>query len=403
MDLELQTPKKEPRTPSAQKSSKGTGNEDWIRDSRSFLERHMSYAAPTAIMTETPSRSARMDGDPSSSRAKGKGKARVVDPPSPPSLRSKPRDTVDFQVDADRAEMARDLADPDFGGPSSLTRKRRAVAPADPSPSAKRAKQQRHRHIAYENCQADARKDRDKHLARIQENWNAPREEWMSESMMPSKKIKQGKHKGRRQPLDTKDWNSRLLAELSYLSGVTKDKPTEAYKALQEAVSRKDRFGGGPQLLESDVQYAIRACENTKPTVPMAATIDPVTGDADEISADDILNDATADVDIEAGLQFPSPRSPTFVGDDHIVKQEPQPQAANKVREAACDVAWDGYDDEMDKLEELKLIEEQKLAVVELKAAQYARSVQRRRVRELARRHGKTKDDAILLRPEEDV
>ena len=399
-DLDPETPKLDSRTRMAQgSSSKSSKNKDWTGNSRGVHEKHVSYVVPTAPMVETPSKAARVNKDSTHSKPKGKGKERAVDLPPPASLRSKRRDEADFQDEADRAEKARDLADPDFGEPSTKTRKRRAVSHVDVPQPTKRARQHRSRHRAYDECKDQTKEERDRHIERIVRNWNAPREQLIPQSMVPTKKITKGKDKGKRQPRDTKDWNGRLLAELSYLSGITKDNPEAAYKALQDAISRTNRFGGGPQLLEDDVKYATLKCQEANSKNPRSEAVDYDTG---EVQANDVQTHAPTDEDTAASAQLPSPRSPTFAGHDRPVKLEAPSRALPIGSEASVEHGWDGYDDQMDKLLELKLEAEENEARAAAKRAERERVQERRRLCELMRQHGKSKDDAILLRTQGD-
>ena len=405
MNEQLRTPRKESKTASAQPSHGAAGHGDWIRKSRDFIEKHISYGAPTAQMIETLSRDNTSTNQKVSPKGRDKGKGRARDLPSPPNLRSKGREEADFQAEADHIEMVRDQEDPDFGfdGPSITPRKRRAAAQVGPSPPRKRAKQPRSRHIPYESCKGQSRKDRDRYVARIRENLPGSVEQWMPKSAWPTKSIKIAKGKEERRPIeDPKDWNGRLLEELAYLAGVMKNKPADVHKALQDAVARKDRMSGVRlELLEDDVQYAIKKCERAQPSTVSAAQTNAITGGPEETRTADIPNEMVADMNFQAERPLPPPRSPTFAGDDYVVKQESRPNLASSSRRVQSHGGWEGYDEGRERLEELKLVEEVKKAEAEAKAAKLARFVQQRRHRELARQHGHNQGDAILLRSSE--
>lgn len=390
----LRAPRIVPKATAAHLPSEPIGDGDWIRVSEESLAKHMSFVVPTARMVETPPRNATSINKRTPSKAKDKGKGKALDQPSPLNVRHKGKDPMDFQAEVDRTEMARDRADPDFdfAGPSTTPRKRRLGARTDPSPPTKKAKL-RTRHIAYENCKSeDARRDRDRFIARIHENWKIPAQQWMPKSMVPSRKTNMRKGKYQLEGLDPRDWNGRLLAELSYFSGVTKNNHARAYKALQDSVSRKGRGAAGPQLLEPDVQYATQICEEANANDPLVAPANLVAEVAEEIGTGDTVNQATADLDLDDRARIPPPRSPTFVADDVVVKPEPRLKGGRHVESRG---GWDGYDDEVEKLEELTLIADEM-------TAKRARFQQMRRLRELARQHGKSREDAILLRSHED-
>lgn len=395
-------------TPRAQssKTTKGVGDlRNYVQTTKPF-----AYRAPIAKMTATPPK------DPSSafktptSNRSNKGKGRALEP-SPPVLRSniaKAKEAVDYQAEADAIEEARDLADPDFRVTQDsdaviIPRKRRRESQAHPSPPSTKAKQLRQRNRLYAKCSDQTKNARDKHIARIQENWGLTPDRWMPVSIMPSTTKKVRGKKAKRQPLlDPRDWNSMLLVELAYLSNSTKNRPDEAFKALQDAVSAKNRGRGGPGLLPTDVQRAIRRLGSTtagtaRPRITPPAN--PAAAPAN-LSAEQLLSETTAGMDQEElPPQLPSPRSPTF-GREVVIKQESRP--VPPVRPSSSDEGgWDGYDAELDKFEELDLQWKEEQAGLAVARVELARFLQRKRLRELTRQHGRNRRDAILLRAEE--
>ena len=175
------------------------------------------------------------------------------------------------------------------------------------------------------------------------------------------------------------------------MSKVTSNNHERAHAAFRDAIQRKGRGPAGSQLLASDVEYAIEICKEANATDPPAAPADVVAEDAEEIRVEDLLNEATADMGLDDTTRIPPPRSPTFSADDEVVKQKLRPKSTHAVISGG---GW-CYDDEVERLEELKLIQE-------AKAAELAHFQQKRRLRELARQHGKSKGDAITLRSHED-
>ena len=303
---------------------------------------------------------------------------------SPPRLRSKGKETQDFQAEVDRTEMARDQADPDYRLSQSTPKKRRATTDISP----KSAKRRSRGHIPYDKCKdSGSRNERDRHLARIRENWGPDTEQWMPRSVWPYKVARVSGRKSRRQPVENSlDWNCPFLEELSYLSAVTKDQPVVAYQALQDAVSRRqeeDDSHEDTQVLREDVQRATQICKATEVRTSQAR------GVPEEIVPATPLNEEVH------GL--PAMRSPTFAGDDPVIKVESLPGLTPGPIDNLANGAWAEYDDESDRLEESRLEAEENEAIAAARRAQREHVKILRLRRERWRKQGHTKDDAILV------
>lgn len=344
----------------------------------------MTLPAPVALMMASSSTKPVSTGRLPPVEDAGRYKGRPSGLFSPPRLRSKGKETQDFQAEVDRTEMARDQADPDYRLSQSTPKKRRATTDISP----KSAKRRSPGHIPYDKCKdSGSRTERDRHLARIRENWGPETEQWMPRSVWPCKVIRVSGRKTRRQPVENPlDWNCPLLEELSYLSAVTKDKPVVAYQALQNAVSQRqeaDDSHEDTQVFREDVQRATQICKATEARASQAG------GVAEETDTAPPLNEPVN------GL--PAMRSPTFAGDDPIIKVENLPGLTPGSIDNLANGAWAGYDDELDRLEESRLEAEENEAIAAARRAQREHVKIRRLRRERMREHGRTTEDAILL------
>jgi hypothetical protein len=302
-------------------------------------------------------------------------------------------------------EEARDLADPDYRESQETPRKKRPTesqttphkrrATDDISPRS--AKKKSPGHMTFDSLKdRDSKKERKRHLARIRKQWGPDPEQWMPESVWPCKFVGSGNRRTRRLIQDPRDWNSPLLEELSYLSAVTKNQPAVAFQALESAVLQRQEQENShdeTQVLKEDVQHATQICKaaNASDAAP-----GPAPPDEDDAAAAEIDAHAPAD---ETPHGLPDVRSPTFAREEPVVKVENQPARMPGITESLLGGAWNGYDDEMDKLEEARLEAEEKEALAAARRAQREQIAQRRRIRELMRQHGRTSDDAILLGP----
>lgn len=375
------------------------------------------YRAPTAQMTLTPSgklKTSKMLPTPTSLQ---RTESRYTyNKPSPPVLRSKRKEEDDYQAEADRSFAIQESADPDYTAPPYSTastqetprkrRRERSVEPSSSSRKVKQSKQNGQRHIRYEKCQEETKAQRDKYISRIEENWKLPYDQWMPKTLLPTAAPK--RRGGKREVLQPQDWNTRTLEELSYLASKTKDSSEVAFQALQDAVSRINRDGSGPALLPQDVHHAIKAIGSVDTdTSPIAETskgkspVAPREASSGEQDTADIVN--TQDIDQNVGhfeTQLPSPHSPA-VAEPSSIKQEAAAVPKPSMRPIEDLGAWEGYDEEMEKYEEKKLYHEELEARADAKRAKREVLEQKRRIREMVRQHGKNKDDAILIRPEE--
>jgi hypothetical protein len=184
---------------------------------------------------------------------------------------------------------------------------------------------------------------------------------------------------------------------LSYLSAVTKNQPDVAFQALESTVLQRQEQENSydeTQVLKEDVQHAtqIRKAADANDAAP-----GPAPPDEDDAAAEEIDADAPAD---ETPHGLPDLRWPTFAREEPVVKVENQPARMPLATDSLLGGAWNGYDDEMDKLEEARLEAEEQEALAAARRAQREQIAQRRRIRELMRQHGRTSDDAILLGPD---
>ena len=328
-------------------------------------------------------------------------------PISPPRTRSSGKTPQDFQAEADRMEEARDLADPDYRESQEKPRNRYSIesqttprkrsATDDISPRS--AKKNSPGHKTFDKLKDRGSKtERKRHFAQIRKNWGRDTEQWMPESVWPCRFSRSGNRKIRRLIEDPRDWNSPLLEELSYLSVVTKNQPGVAFQALEDAVSHRQEQEGSneeTQVLKEDVQLATRICKGEEPD---DAAPGPAPPDEDDAAAEEMDTDAPAD---EAARGLPDPRSPTFAADETVIKVENQAARMSIAAERVADGAWTGYDDEMEKLEEARLEAEENEAVAAARRARREEIAQRRRIRELMRLHGRSREDAIRLGSDE--
>ena len=324
---------------------------------------------------------------------------------------------------------------------STSKRRQEDEIEADVSPtatsSAKKTKRSQTRNVPYDSCTSETQAERDRHIERIEENWRASYQEWMPTGLMPSQS---GKPRGKTQkkPLDVHDWNTPLLKELAYLSRVTKGKLCMIYDTLRESISREDRLGGGPQLLVTDVQYVIQMLErddgehededmDTSVTVePAPPSSPPIIGEKEETinvvhrTREDSTHAISAFIDevpirssgtsrpsattptAAPANSLPSPRSPNVMdmddNHDRPIKQEPlsSQTATSASRSFGQDSGgWGGWDEERERLEELRMEWEEK-------KAERAYHQQLKRVRELTRAHGGSRTDAIRLRGQDE-
>ena len=356
--------------------------------SRSLHDDHVSLPAPVAPMMASssarPLPTGRLPVEDTASRSRGRPSGLF----SPPRLRSTGKSTQDFQAEVDRTEMARDQADPDYRLSQSTPKKRRATSDVSP----KSAKKRSPGHIPYNSCtDSGSRTERDRHLARIRENWGPDTEQWMPRSVWPNKVLRVSGRKSRRQPVENPlDWNCPLLEGLSYLSAVTKGQPDVAYRALEDAVAQRQEADDShevTQLFREDVQVATQICKDGEPRYADQGAASPAGSVSEEVETEARVNDAPN------GL--PALRSPTFVSDDPIIKVESLPNPMPRPMETLASGIWTGYDDELDKLEESRLEAEEHEAVAAAKRAQREQLRIRRQIRERMRQHGHTKEDAI--------
>ncbi|KAK3698885.1 hypothetical protein LTR37_016762 [Vermiconidia calcicola] len=333
--------------------------------------------------------------------------------------RSKGKEPVHFQAEVDRREAARDAADPTFPspsptpGPSTLPVRKRKAAQAEPSPQVKRPRKQHPgRNKAYNDCGPLTREKRDQHLARIGEHWDIPYQQWMPKPMMPSKETKVKGGAVEKRPLHPRDWREDLLAELAFLSYVTRGRPADARKALSNAVKRKDRPYEAPNVRVDDVKCAIRLCEaKTDASTAEAGAATAAAQEHDNAAADDeqilyemdadaqqgVLRGITPDLEVPPVIEPQTLRSPTMGREDVAIKRESSPVAGPSSRR---DSGWSGYDNERAKIAERELFCRAKHAEAAAAAADYELIKEKNRVREMALQRGRSWQDAIILRGE---
>lgn len=325
---------------------------------------------------------------------------------SPPRTRSNRNTTPEFQAQADRMEEVRDLEDLDYH--QSKTTLSQRPGSADTTP--KSGKKANPGHVPYEHLKKrNIKQERMRHLSRIRKDWGRDPKQWMPHSVWPCKIVRLGgNHKERHLIGEPRDWNTPLLVELSYLSAVTKGKPNTAYRALEEAMSRRQRAEDSNediQLHKEDIQLATQICKMTGPSqssqpndpnrpvpVPVPALTDDGVAEAESPAAVVAMS--------EASHGLPALRSPTLAGDVAPIKLETQPPGRADVMENVLGGAWTGFDEEMEKLEEQELEAEELEAIAAAKRKRREVIAHRRRIREELRQHGGNSGDAILLRSE---
>ncbi|KAK3719202.1 hypothetical protein LTR37_004421 [Vermiconidia calcicola] len=332
--------------------------------------------------------------------------------------RFKGKEPVHFQAEVDRAEGVRDAADPTFPspsptpGPSTIPIRKRKAAQAEPSPQVKRPRKQHPgRNKAYNDCGPLTREKRDQHLARIGEYWDTPYQQWMPKSMMPSKETKLKGGLVEKRPLHPRDWREDLLAELAFLSYVTRGRPADARKALTSAVKRKDRPYEAPNARVDDVKFAIKVSEartDASTAQASAATAaaqqynaaaddEQIIYEMDVDSQQEVFEETMPDSEDAPVVEHQTLRSPTMGREDVVIKQETSPVIGPSSRR---DSGWCGYDNAWDKLREQELFCRAKHAEAAAAAAEYELIKEKNRVREIALQHGRSWEDAIVLRGE---
>lgn len=317
------------------------------------------------------------------------------------------KEAEDYQAEADRVEALRDQDDPDFRGTqdsdeilvASAPRKRRQsenhplrsppalrseVAPAPQEATTPvQGMKARTRNTLYEDCSDPTKTKRDNHIHRISENWAVPPKVWIPESLLPkhiSRKTK--RHTILRNP---QDWTTGLLEELAYFSHVSKGEQAKACEALVQSVIERHGTITGTELMPGDVSSAFEQFNMASAPLP-ATPISKRRKLVEPITRPSPVSKPQTEMDIDGPVkQLPSPPTPT-VGRNPLVRQD-----------SRCDLpSWavineqnsDTLNEELAKLEELNLLEQEKEAKYALIQAERERLQQQRRVNEAMRLRG---------------
>lgn len=301
------------------------------------------------------------------------------------------QEDAEIQARVDRIDRVRDAGDPDYQQSMATPRKRRATN--DDSPRS--AKKKSPGHQPFDRLKADTKKERKAYVATIRRNWGSDVERWMGDAIWPCRIIRLSDHRSdRRLVRDPKDWNGRLLEELSYLSKATRNQPEIARRALEQAIVQRqeeDNDHGETQVLKEDAQRAIELCNRAGPSHSTPAPTD------EGVQA---IEQADMDMPEAEEAHGSALRSPTLVADVPVVKSESRGSAIQNVVGNVIGGAWTGFDDEMEKLKEAQLEAEELEAVAAAKRKQREVIAQRRRIREQLQHHGAQRDDAIFVRSE---